>query len=232
MLYRSRARCRRGGRRARSRARGPPPESRALARRAGLVGLTSTPMVDAAGTSSCSNSSRFAASSVVKMLTPVMLPPGRFRLATSPALTGSVAGPEYDRNRRRRRLRRNGRGRCPSSTITATCRSTSSAAKSRQSIVLALRPAIFDRDISALDIADFFQALDETGRPDARIGQPNVAAENPTTGIAGCCARAASGHAAAAPPSSVMNSRRIIRSPRRRARAGSAARRGRAPWRS
>ena len=31
---------------------------------------------------------------------------------------------------------------------------------------------------------------------------------NPITGIAGCCARAASGHAAAAPPSSVMNSRR------------------------
>jgi len=28
--------------------------------------------------------------------------------------------------------------------------------------------------------------------------------------IAGCCARAASGHAAAAPPSSVMNSRRFI----------------------
>jgi hypothetical protein len=28
------------------------------------------------------------------------------------------------------------------------------------------------------------------------------------TGIAGCCARAASGHAAA-PPSSVMNSRRL-----------------------
>ena len=38
---------------------------------------------------------------------------------------------------------------------------------------------------------------------------------------------------AAAPPSSVMNSRRlIIRSPRRRGRAASAARRGRAPWRS
>jgi len=32
---------------------------------------------------------------------------------------------------------------------------------------------------------------------------------NPTTGIAGCCARAASGHAAA-PPSSVMNSRRLM----------------------
>jgi len=35
---------------------------------------------------------------------------------------------------------------------------------------------------------------------------------NPTTGIAGCCARAASGHAAA-PPSSVMNSRRLMSPP-------------------
>ena len=41
---------------------------------------------------------------------------------------------------------------------------------------------------------------------------------NPTTGIAACCARAASGHAAA-PPRSVMNSRRLTRSPHRRVRA-------------
>ena len=33
---------------------------------------------------------------------------------------------------------------------------------------------------------------------------------NPITGIAGCCARAESGHAAAAPPSSDMNSRRLL----------------------
>jgi hypothetical protein len=33
----------------------------------------------------------------------------------------------------------------------------------------------------------------------------------PTNGIAGCCARAASGHATATPPSSVMNERRFIR---------------------
>jgi hypothetical protein len=32
----------------------------------------------------------------------------------------------------------------------------------------------------------------------------------PTVGIAGCCARAASGHAADAPPSGVMKSRRFI----------------------
>src|SRR5262249_6747755 len=36
-----------------------------------------------------------------------------------------------------------------------------------------------------------------------------AASRKPITGIAGCCARAASGHAAAAPPSSVMNVRRF-----------------------
>ena len=38
------------------------------------------------------------------------------------------------------------------------------------------------------------------------------APKNPITGIAGCCARATSGHAAAA-PSRVMNSRRLIAAP-------------------
>jgi hypothetical protein len=38
-------------------------------------------------------------------------------------------------------------------------------------------------------------------------GEPEC--RNPTTGIAGCCPRAVSGHAAA-PPRSVMNSRRLI----------------------
>jgi hypothetical protein len=34
--------------------------------------------------------------------------------------------------------------------------------------------------------------------------------KKPITGIAGCCARAASGHAAAAPPRSAMKSRRLM----------------------
>jgi hypothetical protein len=37
----------------------------------------------------------------------------------------------------------------------------------------------------------------------------DVLPRNPTTGIAGCCARAASGHAAA-PPINVMTSRRLL----------------------
>ena len=54
----------------------------------------------------------------------------------------------------------------------------------------------------------------------------------PITGMAACCASAASGHVGAAPPSSVMNSRRFTRSPRRQARAMSAVCRNRASWRS
>ena len=42
------------------------------------------------------------------------------------------------------------------------------------------------------------------------LGRPLL--RKPIPGIAGCCARALSGHAAAAPPSSVMNSRRPMSS--------------------
>jgi hypothetical protein len=72
-----------------------------------------------------------------------------------------------------------------------------------QSVVSVLRPAILDHDILALHVAGFANALPECGR--------SASAEllrNPITGIAGCCARPASGHAAP-PPSSAMNSRRF-----------------------
>jgi hypothetical protein len=45
-----------------------------------------------------------------------------------------------------------------------------------------------------------------------RYPSSDVLLRNPITGIAGCCARAASGHAAAL-PSSVMNERRLIGHP-------------------
>src|SRR5215813_6943440 len=46
------------------------------------------------GSSSCSSSSRFGASSRAKLVTPVTLPPGRLRLATSPTSTGSTPTPK------------------------------------------------------------------------------------------------------------------------------------------
>ena len=86
-------------------------------------------------------------------------------------------------------------------------------------IVLAARhglPTMFEQRESALagGLISYGPSATESYRQ---------AGSKPITGIAGC-ARAASGHAAA-PPSSVMNSRRlIIRLPRRRWRAVSAAR--------
>ena len=96
---------------------------------------------------------------------------------------------------------------CLASTITATCgepvRPPAPAADRFD-----LRPAVFDRDVLALDIAGFVEALAERGQSMLPIVSASRHQRNPITGIAACCARAASGHAAAAPPSSVMNSRR------------------------
>jgi hypothetical protein len=55
----------------------------------GLFGFTSRAITLAWGTISESSSSRFGVSSSVMLLTPVRLPPGRARLATSPVKTGS-----------------------------------------------------------------------------------------------------------------------------------------------
>src|SRR5262249_26777153 len=66
----------------------------------------------------------------------------------------------------------------------------------REPIELILRPAEFDRHVVAVDEPGFLQTVADS--------------RNPITGIAGCCARAASGHAAANPPSAASNSRRAM----------------------
>jgi hypothetical protein len=58
---------------------------------AGLAGLTSKATIVAEGINSCINSRRFAASSSPSEVMPVILPPGLFRLSTSPSATGSPA---------------------------------------------------------------------------------------------------------------------------------------------
>ena len=102
--------------------------------------------------------------------------------------------------------------------------------KRRQPVGLAIGPAVFDRHVLAFDITGLTKPLAKC------IGEVGKSAavcplRNPITGIAGCCARAASGHAAAAPPSSVMNERRFIQSPRRRATGTILGSSIRAPWR-
>src|SRR5262249_54069400 len=126
----------------------------------GLFGWWSRAPVAAFGTTSCRRPSRLDPISVVNTLTPVTLPPGRFKLTTNPVFTGSSpvntigivevsaltarAGPVP-----------------PVATITLTWRWTRSAASFRQSIILALSRTVLNRDVLALRIASFLQALTE-----------------------------------------------------------------------
>ena len=66
----------------------------------------------------------------------------------------------------------------------------------RQSIVLVFCPTVFDRHVAAFDIAGFTQPW-RNARTRSAYTSGDPLLRNPITGIAGCCARAASGHAAA-----------------------------------
>ena len=116
------------------------------------------------------------------------------------------AGHEHDRQRRGRCLRRQRGSVVP--TNTATGRWIKSAASAGN------RSCDFRERISMATFwpstKPFSSGLAGTRQPGARTGAATSLRRNPITGIAGFCARAASGHAAA-PPSSVMNSRRFNR---------------------
>ncbi len=188
-------------------------------------------MMVAAGTNSCSSSSRFASSSTFKR--------GHAReVAARPVRGWRQAQPRPGRPRSRRRSE---------SSWSPPLPPVPPATRARQSRSPDGEP---DRPpMPAIDRIDpppsgirslrsgprhsrFRSGLGGT-RPGCVAYWPGaVVLRNPITGIAGCCARAASGHATAAPPRSVMNSRRFIRSPRRRARAVWQECRGRVSWRS
>ena len=183
----------------------------------GASGLTSTAIVVALGTSSRSSSSRFAPSSAGEKAHAGDVAARPVEAGDEAAADRVAADREDDRNRcgcglgRQRRSvpLRDDHGHLPANQF---------GRQRRQPIELTLRPAVFDRDVLALDDSRLPSGPGGTRPRGAQIASSDVLRRNPITGIAGCCARAASGHAAAAPPSSVMNSRRLIRSPRRRRR--------------
>ena len=171
-------------------------------------GFTSRQSRGSFGTSSLRAPGACRPSSIVKNVTSVTLPPGRARLATRPSR------PDLHRSRIRwesggRRLGGERAASPPPATITAG-RCARIRQPSRQSIVLAFGPAIFDRNVAAVDVARLGAGPGESRASWLHMVQCEALLRYPITGIAGCCARAASGHAAAAPPSSVMNSRRLV----------------------
>ena len=112
-----------------------------------LAGLTSTAMRAAAGTSSRSSSSRFAANSALRKLIPVTLPPGRARLATRPSLTGSSPTVKTIGIVVVAALAASAAACRPVAAITATWRRTNSAASAGSRSILTLGPAVFDRHV-------------------------------------------------------------------------------------
>ena len=129
-----------------------------------LLGLTSTAIDAALGTSSCSSSSRFAR--------PARGQEGDARdVAARPVEAGDkaeldrvAADREDDRDRRGRRLGRKRRRRAAGRDDHRHLTANQIGRQRRQPIILALRPAVFDRDVPALDIAGFAQALAERGQ--------------------------------------------------------------------
>src|SRR5258708_27152253 len=118
-------------------------------------------MTRAAGSSSCSNSSRFGAISRLVWVTPVTLPPGRFRLATRPSWTGSAAVS-------------NTIGMVVVASFAASAAGVLVAAMTamlnqvdrqrRQAVILALGPAGFGPHIAAVDIARLSQPFEKSRR--------------------------------------------------------------------
>src|SRR5262249_34361889 len=92
-----------------------------------LAGLTSTAIRADFGTNSCRRPSRLAATSMLKILTPVALPPGLARLATRPSLTGSSPTPKTIGTVAVAALAASAAGLLPGVAITATRRRTRAA---------------------------------------------------------------------------------------------------------
>ena len=130
----------------------------------GTFRSTSRAMTAALGTSSCSSESCFGTKSTPNQLTPVMFSPGRLRLDDHPELDRITAAEEDDGNSRRRGLGRECRGVGVGNDHHDPA-ANQIGGERRQSIILALRPAVFDRHVPALDSAGFVQALAECSEP-------------------------------------------------------------------
>ena len=136
-----------------------------------LAGLTSTAIRAAAGISSRRSSSRLAANSAPKKLTPVRLPLGRARLATRPSLTGSSPATKSDGNRRGRRLRRQRRRNAAGGSNHGDLAADQIGGQRRQPVVLIVGPAVFDGHALAFDKARLLQSVAKSAQTIRRTHQ-------------------------------------------------------------
>ena len=178
---------------------------------------------------SLSNSSHLPLSPYSNRLNPVRLPPGRARLSTYPAPTGSITVTNTIGTVRVV---------CCNALVAtlAEARMTSGASATSSAAYLRVLPASVPQRVS-------MRALRPSVQPNCCSACTNAVLRACPSGSSAakfmntpmrrtrsaCCARAARGQrnegaAAALAPISAMNSRRFIRTPRRRVRAGYLAR--------
>ena len=126
----------------------------------GWSGLTSTATRAAPGTSSCRSSSRFAVNSAARKLIPVTLPPGRARAGDKTKLDRVVADvEERSGSSWLPLLAANGAASASGRDDEANPSANQFGRHRRQSICPIVGPAVFDRQVFALDIADVFETL-------------------------------------------------------------------------
>jgi hypothetical protein len=182
----------------------------------GTAGSLRTATRATLGAISFRSSSHFAAIPYSLTMNPVALPPGRARLSTNPAATGSLT---IGKTTGTGRLQQRSHGRSAMRQDDVGCEGDQFRHVSANFVGMAGGPARLDPRVAADVPAQQRQPLQE--RPDAnlefRIIRRSRQKYPMRRGGSPCCPRAAIGHAAAL-PSSVMNSRRFTRSPRRRAR--------------
>ena len=189
-------------------------------------------MTWALGTSSRSNSSCFATNSVLNRAHARCVAAGPIQACDESQLDRVVNAGKDDRNGRSRRLRRYSRWRTAARDDHSHLTANQIRRQVPEPIVLAFRPAVFDRYILPLDVTGLLQSFAKSGCV-LRVGVRRAAAEKanhrhrrllrPRRHRPRRRRAAEQGDELAA---------RIIRSPRRRGRAASEALRGRAPWRS
>jgi hypothetical protein len=155
-----------------------------------------------------SSSSRLAARSVTWVDRPVILPPGRARLATRPSPTGSR--PSANTMGMADVARLSAGTAVPAVTMTSGLRRTSSLAISTSR---SLRPSA--QRYSSATVWPSIQPSSRSRCTRAAVHGAHTDGDVvPTIPMVGSfpvpCAVAAIGHATAAPPSAVMNSRRLI----------------------
>ena len=169
----------------------------------GVFGFTSTPILVALGTSWRSKPSRFAPNSLTMAARPVK--------TSDKALPNRVTSGDEDDwycrgccpGRDRRWVVRNNHGHRLANQVSR---------KLRQSITTTFRKAQFNRDVLTLSTKPASLKPWRNAVTNEVESASDVLRRNPITGIAPCCARAASGQAAAAPVKKVTNSRRLMAS--------------------